>query len=499
MDILPARYAFAAACVPSILHCIENAILAQELQQNLLATVEISDLDLIIEATTTSSASSDKNLERLEYLGDSVLKYCTHVNLVAQHPTWPEGYLTEDKGRTNGNASLAKATLRTGLDRFVSTKCFTTNHWKPPYQSELFDLVEQKMERSTKTLADAVESLIGASFFDKGLEGAMKCIRIFLPDEQWLDLDQAHDMLQDATPTGKASSAVLLEELLGYHFNNPMILSEATTHVSYRGSDSALSYERLEFLGDAVLDQIVVPEIFRRQPPLKNHEMHRLRQAVANAHILGFLCMELNIEQGRMDVVQNTEAMSENTVFEVVPTSHAFHLHDFLRCGPAVATQRSAAVTKHGELCERIRQELSHGTEYPWPLLLELQPPKMFCDMVEALLGAIYIDSHGSLAKCRTFLERLGLMDHLHRLLIESDVNLEHPKVRLGILAGTANVSYRTIQSAANSDKNRQIECTVKLDDREILTVDDCTSRDEAECKAAWQAIKVLEQERANA
>lgn len=68
MDILPARYAFAAACVPSILHCIENTILAQELQQNLLATIEISNLDLIIEATTTSSASSEKNFERLEYL-----------------------------------------------------------------------------------------------------------------------------------------------------------------------------------------------------------------------------------------------------------------------------------------------------------------------------------------------------------------------------------------------------------------------------------------------
>lgn len=428
-----------------------------------------------------------------------MLKYCTHVNLVAQHPTWPEGYLTEDKGRTNGNASLAKATLRTGLDRFISTKCFTTNHWKPPYQSELFNLTEQKVERSTKTLADVAESLIGASFFDQGLEGAIKCIRIFLPDEKWFDLDQAHDMLQDATPTGKTSSAVLLEELLGYHFNIPTLLFEATTHVSYKGSDSTLSYERLEFLGDAVLDQIVVPEIFRRQPPLKNHEMHRLRQAVANAHILGFLCMELHIEQGRMDVVRDAEAMSENTVFEAVPSSYTFHLHNFLRCGPAVAAHRSAAVNKHGELRKRISQELRHGTEYPWPLLLELQPPKMFCDIIEALLGAIYIDSHGSLAKCRAFLERLGLMDHLHRLLTESDVNLEHPKIRLGILAGTANVSYTTNQSAASSDENRLFQCTVKLGEREILTVDGCTSRDEAECKAAWQAVKAIEQERANA
>lgn len=428
-----------------------------------------------------------------------MLKYCTHVNLVAQHPTWPEGYLTEDKGRTNGNASLAKAALRTGLDRFISTKCFTANHWKPPYQSQLLSLTEEKVDRSTKTLADVVESLIGASFLEKGLEGALKCIRVFLPDEQWFNLNQAHDMLRDATPAGKTCSAVLLEMLLGYHFNNPTLLFEATTHVSYKSSDSTLSYERLEFLGDAVLDQIVVPEIFRRQPPLKNHEMHRLRQAVANAHILGFLCMELKIEQGRTDVVRNTEAMSENTVFEVVPSPHAFYLHDFLRCGPAVATLRSAAVTKHGELRVQIRQELSHGNEYPWPLLLELQPPKMFCDMIEALLGAIYIDSHGSLVKCRAFLERLGLMDHLHQLLTKSDVNLEHPKIRLGILAGTANVSYRTQQSAANSDENRLFECTVKLGEREILTVDGCSSRDEAECKAAWQAVQTLEQERTNA
>jgi dsRNA-specific ribonuclease len=57
-------------------------------------------LQLIAEATTSGAANFTASYERLEHLGDAVLKYCTHVQLAAQHPDWPESYLTAEKGRT---------------------------------------------------------------------------------------------------------------------------------------------------------------------------------------------------------------------------------------------------------------------------------------------------------------------------------------------------------------------------------------------------------------
>ncbi len=54
----------------------------------------------------------------------------------------------------------------------------------------------------------------------------------------------------------------LLEEKLKYKFQNPVYLTEALTHSSYVGSTNN---ERLEFLGDAVLDIIVSEYIFRKK------------------------------------------------------------------------------------------------------------------------------------------------------------------------------------------------------------------------------------------
>lgn len=52
-----------------------------------------------------------------------------------------------------------------------------------------------------------------------------------------------------------------LEQLLGYEFGNRCLLSEAMTHAS--SPSAARSYERLEFVGDAVLGKIIFFQIFK--------------------------------------------------------------------------------------------------------------------------------------------------------------------------------------------------------------------------------------------
>jgi dsRNA-specific ribonuclease len=303
INILPARYSFFAACIPSILHKVETVILATHLRDTLLKPVGIKNLQLIVEATTSGAANFTASYERLEHLGDAVLKYCTHVQLAAQHPDWPESYLTAEKGRTNGNASLSRAALRSGVDEFISTTKFAGNNWKPPIMSTSQTSGSKTVDRSTKTLADVVEALIGASYIDQGLPGALNCIRIFLPKEQWLSHPDCLSTLLSQLPTLSSTPPFLstVETLIGYNFTNPGLLLEALTHSSFSSNDT-LSYERLEFLGDAILDQLLVPTIFSAaDPALKNHEMHRMRQALAMAHILGICCLELSLPVSRLE------------------------------------------------------------------------------------------------------------------------------------------------------------------------------------------------------
>ncbi|RMG92956.1 MAG: ribonuclease III [Candidatus Dadabacteria bacterium] len=70
-----------------------------------------------------------------------------------------------------------------------------------------------------------------------------------------------------------------LEEALGYLFETPDLLDQALTHKSYaneRGS-GIRDNERLEFLGDAVLDLVVSHLLYDLRPPLTEGKMSKVR------------------------------------------------------------------------------------------------------------------------------------------------------------------------------------------------------------------------------
>ncbi len=71
------------------------------------------------------------------------------------------------------------------------------------------------------------------------------------------------------------------EELLTYTFGNTALLKEALTHSSI-ADDRLKSNERLEFLGDAVLDLIVCGELFRRFPQFAEGELTKIKSAVVS-------------------------------------------------------------------------------------------------------------------------------------------------------------------------------------------------------------------------
>lgn len=54
-----------------------------------------------------------------------------------------------------------------------------------------------------------------------------------------------------------------LQEKIGYRFTNSELLIQALTHQSYANDNSTISYERLEFLGDAVIELVVSDYIYK--------------------------------------------------------------------------------------------------------------------------------------------------------------------------------------------------------------------------------------------
>jgi len=80
-----------------------------------------------------------------------------------------------------------------------------------------------------------------------------------------------------------------LQEAIGYRFAQPALLAQALTHRSYGVPHN----ERLEFLGDSVLNCVIAAEIFRRFDRLREGELSRLRASLVRQETLHQIAQEL--------------------------------------------------------------------------------------------------------------------------------------------------------------------------------------------------------------
>jgi ribonuclease III len=91
-----------------------------------------------------------------------------------------------------------------------------------------------------------------------------------------------------------------LEQRLGHRFADRTLLETALTHRSHAyetGLGPAVSYERLEFLGDAVLGFVVSESLYREDPDADEGALSRRRQAVVRTEALAELGRELGLAE----------------------------------------------------------------------------------------------------------------------------------------------------------------------------------------------------------
>ncbi|MBI5918467.1 MAG: ribonuclease III [Nitrosomonadales bacterium] len=78
---------------------------------------------------------------------------------------------------------------------------------------------------------------------------------------------------------------------LGYHFIQPALLDRALTHRSY----CAEHYERLEFLGDSVLNCVIAAHLYQAYAHLPEGDLSRLRSNLVNQQTLFLLAQQLEL------------------------------------------------------------------------------------------------------------------------------------------------------------------------------------------------------------
>jgi ribonuclease III len=215
-------------------------------------------------------------------------------------------------------------------------------------------------------------------------------------------------------------SSVAAHEIAGYRFADPRLLRQALTHRSH----SAGHNERLEFLGDAVLNCVIAGELYRTYPALQEGELSRVRASLVNGQSLCGLANTLGI--GAQLLLGEGE----------------------IRSGGA-------------------------------------QRPSMLADAVEALIGAVFLDAGFEAAReftLRIFAPLLKDVDPRvagkdAKTLLQEMLQARHLPLPVYTVLKTAGEAHET---------SFEVEC--RIAELEIVTVGEGASRRAAEQAAARRA-----------
>lgn len=101
-----------------------------------------------------------------------------------------------------------------------------------------------------------------------------------------------------------------MNQILGYKFNNPLLLKQALTHPSLclRNGASLKSYERLEFLGDSALSLIIAELLMNKFPDEDEGKLAKRRANLVAGEMLTRIALSINL--GEQILMSESEAKS---------------------------------------------------------------------------------------------------------------------------------------------------------------------------------------------
>ncbi|CAD7089834.1 unnamed protein product [Hermetia illucens] len=242
---------------------------------------------------------TDSNIthnERLEFLGDAVVEFLTSIHLFFMFPELEEGGLATYRAAIVQNQHLAVLASKFQLEQFMLYA----------HGSDLCNELELR-----HAMANCFEALMGALLLDGGITVADKVFARAL----WMTQESLKDVwenypphpLQEQEPLGDRKwieSYQMLKDLtkfedsIGVQFKHIRLLARAFTDRSIGFTHLTLgSNQRLEFLGDTVLQLICSEYLYRHFP--EHHEGHLslLRSSLVNNRTQAMVCDDLGMTQ----------------------------------------------------------------------------------------------------------------------------------------------------------------------------------------------------------
>jgi dsRNA-specific ribonuclease len=420
--------------LPFIVRLLHHRLLVLDIRSELKLAEHVSTKSLC-QAFTAPAASAHSDYERFEFLGDSFLKLILSLHLYAHNPLRQEGWLTEMRTNLERNMSLRDHAIRNNFPGAIMVTSLSRKLWIPP------TFTKHRISLSNKTVADTIESVIGACVVDSSFKGGTMAVKLLLSAEVEHDLAAYSAIIKEKSSKSiapcmaslKISQNVLqnfvdkLHNILGYKFQDPLLALTALTHAT--GSEvngNRMCYQRLEFLGkyiiiantifvlkknilhcptkgDAVLDFVVAHTLFR-SGSFSPGILTCLKSELVNNQFLSCVSYKLGLSK----LLYHT---SSNLLAQI--NAFGAQLDHLTTTDPKVI---------YGE------NLLKPANLLFWHSIPEA--PKVLSDILEAIIGAIFIDCTMQADIITGFIERLIIKPWLPLIKIAMGSNLSpmvHP------------------------------------------------------------------------
>ena len=109
-----------------------------------------------------------------------------------------------------------------------------------------------------------------------------------------------------------------LEKLLGYEFKDKNLLKTALTHSSYSHIHGGENYQRLEFLGDSIVDFLIAEELGKRFASADEGKLTKMRGAVVSASPLSKVVQEKGFDKYLYIGAVNLSEKIRSDIFESI-------------------------------------------------------------------------------------------------------------------------------------------------------------------------------------
>ncbi len=273
-----------------------------------------------------------------------------------------------------------------------------------------------------KILADVVESILGLVYLEFGYtmsEQVASELGVILP----LRTNDAGVERNQCRENGNEKLLEVVKLCTGHDkFIRPALVDEAFTHPS--AIDTTVpSYQRLEWIGDAVLCLGVREWLYRTfGSKLPLGDMVLMEGAIVSNETLGFLSIKYGLQQ----YINHQDRSLPSRIL-----SYCSSLQD--GCGLWGAGKLASLLVGH---------DLSMLMCCPSPTNpVPPEPPKPISDVVEAVLGAVHVDSDftaGQAATLQLMSPVFSVLTNCTQVETESALNwvLKHPKKALQEMAG---------------------------------------------------------------